>query len=496
MGFRLPIFLLCCGFAFSMGASPLEAQTLVWDHPEPATVTGYAVIVDGVRTDHGLRAAGPGGACGCSLPLPLPAGLHTIAVAAYNTGGETRSGTQTVEVAPTPPPPGPGTGTLPSPWLTQDIGSVGATGSASVNSAGTYAVSGAGADIWGTRDAFRFAHQSLSGNGTVVARVASMENTNTFAKAGIMMREGLGANTPHTLLNLRPNGVIEFLKRGAMDGSTQVVATTTSPAPVWLRLQRAGTTVTASTSRDGVSWATLASTTLNVGSPIDVGLVVCSHVTGMLNRATFDSVSVTPGTPGAPSPPPTPTPPPTTGPVPAPWTSQDVGSTNLTGSASFSNGTFTVTGAGDNVWGTADGFHYVSRPQTANGSITARVVRLDNTDTFAKAGIMLRGSLSRSAADVVLNVRPNGSVEFMSRPVSGAPTTFIASAGQTPPAWLRLTRAGTTVSADVSANGTSWTRIGTVNVSGMQLAGLFVTSRNLAVRNTAVFDSVTVSGSN
>lgn len=479
-----------------MGASPLEAQTLAWDHPDPSTVTGYAVIVDGVRTDHGLRPAGSGGACGCSLPLPLAVGSHTIAVAAYNTAGETRSPALTISITAPSPPPDPGTSTLPSPWLTQDIGSVGATGSASANSAGSYTISGAGADIWGTRDAFRFAHQSLSGDGTVVARVVSMENTNTFAKAGIMLREGLGASAPHALLNLRPNGVVEFLKRSAIDGSTQVVATTTSPAPVWLRLQRAGTTVTASTSRDGVSWATLASTTLNVGSTIDVGLVVCSHVTGTLNRATFDAVRVTAGTPGTSSPTPTPTPPTTTGPVPAPWSNQDVGSTNLTGSAFFNNGTYTVTGAGADVWGAADGFHYVSRPQTADGSITARVVRLDNTHTYAKAGIMLRGSLSRSAANVVLNVRPNGSVEFMSRPASGAATTFIATAGQTPPAWLRLTRAGTTVSAYVSANGTSWTRIGTVNISGLQLAGLFVTSHDLAVRNTAVIDSVTVSGSN
>ena len=47
--------------------------------------------------------------------------------------------------------------TLPTPWLSQDIGAVGRAGTASFATAtGTYSVTGAGADIWGTADAFRF----------------------------------------------------------------------------------------------------------------------------------------------------------------------------------------------------------------------------------------------------------------------------------------------------------------------------------------------------
>jgi len=133
----------------------------------------------------------------------------------------------------------------------------------------------------------------------------------------------------------------------------------------------------------------------------------------------------------------------------------------------------------------------VYQPSTGDGSWTARVVRLDNTATFAKAGLMLRGSVSSSAAHVVLNVRPNGSIEFMSRRTAGGSTTFIAAAVQRPPAWLRLTRAGGTVTGFVSANGTTWTRVGSVQVSGLTLGGLFVSSHDVSTRNTAVFDSVT-----
>src|SRR5262249_44574214 len=85
---------------------------------------------------------------------------------------------------------------LPSGWQTQDIGSVGKGGLAAFDQAGTYTLAGAGADIGGTSDAFRFAYQTLTGDGAILARVASQDNTNSSAKAGVMIRGGLAANAP------------------------------------------------------------------------------------------------------------------------------------------------------------------------------------------------------------------------------------------------------------------------------------------------------------
>jgi PKD repeat protein len=74
-------------------------------------------------------------------------------------------------------------GSLPSPWQTQNIGSVGQTGSVSYSN-GTFTVGGSGADIWGTADGFRFVFQSVNGDGEIKARVASQTNTDGWAKAG------------------------------------------------------------------------------------------------------------------------------------------------------------------------------------------------------------------------------------------------------------------------------------------------------------------------
>lgn len=84
------------------------------------------------------------------------------------------------------------TGALPGGWATQDIGSVAAAGGASYSGA-TFTVRGSGADIWGTADEFRFVYRTLTGDGSILARVATVTNTNSWTKSGVMMRETLTA---------------------------------------------------------------------------------------------------------------------------------------------------------------------------------------------------------------------------------------------------------------------------------------------------------------
>jgi Gylcosyl hydrolase family 115 C-terminal domain len=96
---------------------------------------------------------------------------------------------------------------------------------------------------------------------------------------------------------------------------------------------------------------------------------------------------------------------------------------------------------------------------------------------------------------VILDVRPDGSVEFMKRASTNGSTTFLASASQPFPTWLKLARSGNTVTGSVSANGSTWTTVGTTTVSMSTSAtiGLAVTSHNTSALNTSTFDNVTVS---
>ncbi|HKT81070.1 MAG TPA: phospholipase D-like domain-containing protein, partial [Vicinamibacterales bacterium] len=198
-----------------------------------------------------------------------------------------------------------GGGSLPSPWVKDDIAAT-APGSASFSS-GTFTVTSTSADIWGSSDSFTFVHQPVSGDTQVVARVASMGNSSSFAKAGVMLRAGTGASAAHVLLSVRPTGDLEFMTRSSNGGQTSYLGGGFKTPPTWVRLQRTGSTVTAAYSSDGSSWTTIGSTSLST-SNIEAGLIVCSHAS-TASTSTFDNVTVSgvsnpgpPGTPGSPSP--------------------------------------------------------------------------------------------------------------------------------------------------------------------------------------------------
>jgi regulation of enolase protein 1 (concanavalin A-like superfamily) len=460
-------------------------------------------------------------------------------------------------------------GTLPSPWQHQDVGSVGLSGSASFSS-GVFTVAGAGSDIWGGADSFHFAYQSLGGDGQIVARVASMQNTSVNAKAGLMFRSSLSANAANVILDVTPGGNIEFMARTSDGGSTAWLAGANDPAPVWLRLVRSGSTVTGSVSADGSTWTTVGSTSVSLGPTASVGLAVTSHNTGQLNTSTFDSVAITtsgggsaPGTPANPSPSngatgvatgPTLTwsssgatsydvkfgtanPPPqvttgqasasytpstlaantqyfwqivarnssgtTTGPVwsfttaaglPSPWLNQDVGAVGIAGSTTFSGGVFTVKGAGADIWGAADGFQFAYQSLNGDGQIVARVASLQNTNGNAKAGLMFRGNLTAGSAHVILDAQPGGSIEFMTRSTNGGQTSWLAGATDPAPVWLKLVRSGSTVTGSMSADGSTWTTVGstTITLPASASAGLLASSHDTSQLNTATFDQVAV----
>ena len=105
-------------------------------------------------------------------------------------------------------------GPLPSPWQDQDIGSVGLKGSAEYDYASkSFKLIGSGADIWGRADAFHFAYQTLNGNGTIVARVAGMTKTNSWAKAGVMIRETLNPDSKHAMVAVTAGNGVAFQRR-------------------------------------------------------------------------------------------------------------------------------------------------------------------------------------------------------------------------------------------------------------------------------------------
>lgn len=182
-------------------------------------------------------------------------------------------------------------GSLPSPWQNRDIGSVAIAGSASY-SGGTFTVRGAGSDIWNTLDEFHYAYQTLNGDGTIIARVASVQNTNVWAKAGVMIRDGLSDAARHAMMVVTPGSGSSFQRRTAVGGASTNTQGPVVVSPYWVRLVRTGSTLTGSISSDGASWTTIGSDTIALGTSAMVGLAVTSHDDTQLCTATFTNVSI------------------------------------------------------------------------------------------------------------------------------------------------------------------------------------------------------------
>lgn len=180
---------------------------------------------------------------------------------------------------------------LPQPWVTQDIGNVAASGSASWYN-DTFTIVGSGSDIWNTSDEFRYAHQVLSGDCTVVARVTAVEYTDSWAKAGVMLRDSLAANAKHASVFLTPANGVAFQSRTGTGSSSLNVNKTGLSAPVWVRIQRAGNTFVGSYSLDGSEWTYLGSQVINMGTQFYVGLAVTSHDDGDRCTARMDNVTL------------------------------------------------------------------------------------------------------------------------------------------------------------------------------------------------------------
>jgi len=183
--------------------------------------------------------------------------------------------------------------------------------------------------------------------------------------------------------------------------------------------------------------------------------------------------------------------------LPAPWQTADIGTVQVVGSASYNytNSTFTVVGSGSDIWNAADSFRYVYMPVSGDCTITARVLTVQNTDAWAKAGVMMRETLAAGSTTAMVLVTPGNGVSFESRTITGVSATQSSTGGLVAPYWVRLVRSGNVFTGYRSPNGTTWTSTGSVTIAMALNAylGLPVTGHSSSVSCTATYDNVSVS---
>ena len=212
--------------------------------------------------------------------------------------------------------------TYPRDWTEEDVaelslwfrGYPASTGSFVEGPVGTYTMTASGADIWLVNDVeadeFHFAYKMLTGAGSIIARVDSVENTNDWAKAGVMIRETLDPDSAHAFACVTPVSGVAMQYRPSTGGTSVNYNQTGVAAPYWVKLERSISGLfTVSHSANGTTWVPVTGSTpqnVPMGANVYIGLALTSHDAALTCQAVFSNVT-------------------TTGSVTGQWAHQDIG---------------------------------------------------------------------------------------------------------------------------------------------------------------------------
>ena len=173
---------------------------------------------------------------------------------------------------------------------------------------GTYTITASGTDIWDQSDEFHFAFKTLSGAGSIVAKVESVDDTDAWAKAGVMIRETLDADSKHAMMIVSYASGVSFQRRIETGNNSFNDDTSNITAPYWVKIERglAGS-FTAYSSANGSTWQKVGvSENIQMGTNVYIGLAVTAHSAGATCEGVFTNVTAT-------------------GSVGQQWTNQDIG---------------------------------------------------------------------------------------------------------------------------------------------------------------------------
>src|SRR5712692_5787613 len=540
------------GFTGSVSLSASGLPTGVTASFNPASTTGTSTLT---------LAAGSAATMGTALV--------TIS---GTSGSLTKTTTLTLTVVSAP---------LPSGWADLDIGAVGPAGSASFANS-TFTVNGSGQFIWNTADGFNFAYQSLSGDGTIIARVLSASGGATGQSAGLMIRETLTPGSTNAYALFGGGNSTIYLTDRATTGGTSSSAGNTTPVtlPYWVKLARSGSSFTGYASPDGLNWAQVGSSqTITMAQNVFIGLAISSNDNTRLTTATFDNVSITlpppqfslsasptslsiaqgasgtstitdtpqngfagtvslsasglpngvtasfspasttgtstltltagstatmgtatvtiTGTSGSLSKTTTLALTVTGGPLPSGWADLDIGAVGPAGSATFSNGTFSVNGSGQFIWDTADGFNFAYQSLPGDGTSIARVLSASGGARGQSAGVMIREALSAGSTNAYALLGGGNSQIYLTDRVSTGGLS--SSAGNTTPVtlpyWVKLVRSGSSFTAFASPDGLNWTQVVSrliITLAPNVFIGLAISSNDNTRLTTSTFDAVSI----
>ena len=276
------------------GAQPVRHVTLSLSAPAgwtvtPTSPTSFASVAGGQTAQATFQVVAP-------VPTVLFGSDTLSATADYSWRGPFRLHVSENPAATTSPPVQP-------PYLTYSS----ATDATAVfgQLGQEFGIVGAGADLYSGADAYSsiYLKGAVGVSSTIETKVVSQQNMTGYAKAGIMVRNdisGSGTTPEGVVLYESPSGGIQLewdSGGGAyLDSVTPPNGSIPDYLPIWLELQRSGSTYTGYYSYDGKTWLGVGSAVLpDQAAAQDAGMFLTSHATGSPGQAVFNGFSATTG---------------------------------------------------------------------------------------------------------------------------------------------------------------------------------------------------------
>jgi len=175
-----------------------------------------------------------------------------------------------------------------------DVGGPALKGSTAFDtSKGQYRITGAGANIWAKEDQFQYVWREMSGNIAITATMQFLGEGAAHRKAGIMLRQTLDTDSPYIDFVIHGNGMPGIQWRNTKSDITNAFDFPfDGPARFKLKLVRQGAAITVFIAKDAAELKELGHTQVQLGSPVLVGLAVCSHKADASDTVVFSDVSV------------------------------------------------------------------------------------------------------------------------------------------------------------------------------------------------------------
>jgi tetratricopeptide (TPR) repeat protein len=157
--------------------------------------------------------------------------------------------------------------------------------------------------MWHVCDEIHFAHKTLNGDGSIIARIESIDNANWQTKVGVMIRNTLEPSAENAAVLVTPLDSVVFQYRTRQLGATRSVYSDHGKItlPYWIKLTRKGNRFTVQHSGDGTNWHTMhnensgpdSSIEIPMNETVYIGLAIISQNSAHSTEARISNVTAT-----------------------------------------------------------------------------------------------------------------------------------------------------------------------------------------------------------